>query len=155
MKISYEKNRVLCNEVDIGKNQLQYFHALKSDWYEIFHWIMSPDDYKDHNENISALWHNHVLTVLLDIRHKNLKEYAKTRSNPYRISYEEICKEVMGAKQKSQLRRLIGFKFKRHPSLNLPEERLEAIEKQVGERVRELLSLPSLRKAKRRDEPTR
>ena len=86
---------------------------------------------------------------------KNLKEYTKTRSNPYRISYEEICKEVMGSKQKAQLRRLIGFRFKRHPSLNLPEERLTAIEKQIGERVRELLSSPSRRKAKQKDEPIR
>ena len=86
---------------------------------------------------------------------KNLKEYTKTRSNPYRISYEEICKEVMGSKQKAQLRRLIGFRFKRHPSLNLPEERLTAIEKQIGERVRELLSIPSRRKAKQKDEPIR
>ena len=86
---------------------------------------------------------------------KNLKEYAKTRSNPYRISYEEICKEVMGSKQKAQLRRLIDFRFKRHPSLNLPEERLTAIEKQIGERIRELLSIPSRRKAKQKDEPTR
>ena len=86
---------------------------------------------------------------------KNLKEYAKTRSNPYRISYEEICKEVMGPKQKVQLRRLIGFKFKRHPSLNLPEERLTAIEKQISERVQELLSIPSRRKSKQKDEPTR
>lgn len=86
---------------------------------------------------------------------KNLKEYAKTRSNPYRISYEEICKEVMGSKQKAQLRRLIGFRFKRHPSLNLPEERLTAIEKQISERVRELLSIPSRRKSKQKDEPTR
>ena len=86
---------------------------------------------------------------------KNLKEYAKTRSNPYRISYEEICKEVMGSKPKAQLRRLIDFRFKRHPSLNLPEERLTAIEKQIGERIRELLSIPSRRKAKQKDEPTR
>lgn len=86
---------------------------------------------------------------------KNLKEYTKTRSNPYRISYEEICKEVMGSKQKAQLHRLIGFRFKRHPSLNLPEERLTAIEKQIGERVRELLSIPSRRKAKQKDEPIR
>ena len=86
---------------------------------------------------------------------KNLKEYTKTRSNPYRISYEEICKEVMGSKQKAQLHRLIGFRFKRHPSLNLPEERLTAIEKQIGERIRELLSIPSRRKAKQKDEPIR
>ena len=86
---------------------------------------------------------------------KNLKEYAKTRSNPYRISYEDICKEVMGSKQKVQLRRLIDFRFKRHPSLNLPEERLTAIEKQISERVQELLSIPSRRKSKQKDEPTR
>ena len=47
----------------------------------------------------------------------------------------------MGAKQKAQLRRMVDFKFTRHPSLNLPEERLTAIEKQLGERTRELLSI--------------
>lgn len=26
----------------------------------------------------------------------HLDEYAKTRSNPYNISYEEVCAEVMG-----------------------------------------------------------
>lgn len=83
---------------------------------------------------------------------KNLKEYAKTRSNPYRISYEEICKEVMGTTQKAQLRRLIGFQFKRHPSINLSEERITAIEKQIEVRVRELLSIPSGRKTKRKEE---
>ena len=79
---------------------------------------------------------------------KNLRAYAKTRSNPYRISYEDVCKEVMGAKQKAQLRRMVDFKFTRHPSLNLPEERLTAIEKQLGERTRELLSIPVQRSTK-------
>lgn len=79
--------------------------------------------------------------------------YAKTRSNPYRISYEDVCKEVMGAKQKAQLRRMVDFKFTRHPSLNLPEQRLTAIEKQLGERTRELLSIPVQRSAKRKNEP--
>lgn len=80
---------------------------------------------------------------------RNLKQYAKTRSNPYRISYEEVCKEVMGVKQKAQLRRLIGFRFNRHPSLNLSEERLTAIEKQINERVRELLAMSINRKEHR------
>ena len=61
----------------------------------------------------------------------------------------------MGPKQKIQLRRLIGFKFKRLPSLTLPEERLTAIEKQISARVQELLSIPSRRKSKQKDEPTR
>ena len=84
---------------------------------------------------------------------KNLSAYAKTRSNPYRISYEDVCKEVMGAKQKAQLRRMVDFKFTRHPSLNLPEQRLTAIEKQLGERTRELLSIPVQRSTKRKNEP--
>lgn len=76
----------------------------------------------------------------------NLSEYAKTRSNPYRVSYEEICREVMGSRQKAQLRRLTGFRFRRHPFINLPEERLTAIEKHLDTRLRELLSVPVRRK---------
>ena len=75
-----------------------------------------------------------------DIR--NLAEYARTRANPYGVSYEAICREVMGTRQRNQLRRLIGFRFTRHPSINLPVERLTSIEKQIDLRVRELLSLP-------------
>ena len=74
-----------------------------------------------------------------------LDEYARTRSNPYGVSYENVCREVMGTKQRNQLRRLIGFRFQRHPSINLPEEHLQAIEKQIDLRVRELLSLPRVK----------
>jgi len=73
----------------------------------------------------------------------NLDEYAKTRSNLYNISYEEVCAEVMGPKQKEQLRRMIGFRFKRHESLGLPEEHLQAIEKHLEGRVRKLLAIPT------------
>ena len=54
----------------------------------------------------------------------SLKEYARLRSNPYNVSYEEICAEVMGPAQRAQLRRMIGFRFRRHPNLNLPEAHL-------------------------------
>ena len=77
---------------------------------------------------------------------QNLAEYARTRANPYGITYEAICREVMGTKQRNQLRRLIGFRFTRHPSINLPEERLTAIEKHIEQRVRELLALPRVKK---------
>lgn len=72
---------------------------------------------------------------------QDLSAYAKMRSTPYGVSFENICKEVMGPKQRAELRRVIGFKFNRHPSLNLSEESLSAIEKVIDERVRELLSL--------------
>ena len=74
---------------------------------------------------------------------KDLGTYAKTRLNPYGVTYETICTEVMGAKQKNQLRKLIGFKFTRHPSINLPEERLTAIENHLQQRVSKLLSIPT------------
>lgn len=43
----------------------------------------------------------------------NLAEYAKTRTTPYGVTYEEVCMEVMGAKQKEQLRRV-------HELLSIP-----------------------------------
>lgn len=73
----------------------------------------------------------------------NLSEYAKTRTPPYGVSFDEVCKAVMGSKQKSQLRKLLNFTFTRHPSINLPEERLTAIETQISKRARELMSIPN------------
>ena len=73
--------------------------------------------------------------------YENLDEYAATRSNPYNVSYEEVCAEVMGARQKEQLRRMIGFRFQRHPRLNLPEKNLKAIERKLEKRVQELLKI--------------
>lgn len=84
-----------------------------------------------------------LFNYALDGDIKNLDAYAKTRSNPYGVSYVSICAEVMGTKQKNQLRKLIDFKFTRHPSINLPEERLTAIEKHLQKRVRNLLALPT------------
>ena len=86
---------------------------------------------------------------------KDLKKYAKSRSNPYGVTFESICKEVMGAKQKAQLRRLIGFKFKRHPSINLPEERLKAIENHINERARDLLAIPITKSIKKKEDYVR
>ena len=157
------------------KECLDYYASLGEDFYEqlcsmlVFDSVIYNED--RHFGNFGVLRDDHTGQIIspapifdnglslfnfaIPDDFKNLKDYAKTRSNPYRISYEEICKEIMGSKQKAQLRRLIGFRFKRHPSLNLPEERLTAIEKQIGERVRELLSIPSRRKAKQKAEPTR
>ena len=83
---------------------------------------------------------------------KNIAEYAKTRTTPYGVSFESVVSEVMGRKQIAQLRHLIGFRFERHPSINLPEERLQAIEKHLEERTRELLSLPRKRTVTKRYE---
>lgn len=80
---------------------------------------------------------------------KNLRSYAKTRTTPYGISFETVVKEVAGKKQAQQLRRLIGFQFHRHEKLNLPEERLTAIETHLQHRVRELLELTPVKRPNR------
>lgn len=83
--------------------------------------------------------------------YERLDEYAKTRSTPYMLSFEEICAEVMGLKQKEQLRRLIGFRFQRHASLNLPEEHLRAIERHLERRLQTLLEIPTCRRRRERE----
>lgn len=157
------------------KSCLDYYKSLGDAFYEqlcsmlVFDSVIYNED--RHFGNFGLLRNNHTGKIIspapifdnglslfnyaMPDDFKNLSEYAKTRSNPYRISYEEVCKEVMGAKQKAQLRRLIGFRFKRHPSINLPEERLTAIEKQIGERTRELLSIPVQRSTKHKTEQNR
>lgn len=72
---------------------------------------------------------------------KDLDSYAKTRGTAYGISFESVCQEVMGPIQARQLRKLIGFTFRRHPKLNWPEYRLRAIEKHLQKRVRQILDL--------------
>ncbi len=74
-----------------------------------------------------------------------LQEYAAARTNPYGIPFEELCAEVMGARQKEQLRRMMGFRFKRHPRMNLPEGQLWMLERLLEQRVRRLLLIPARR----------
>ena len=78
---------------------------------------------------------------------RDLDSYAKTRGTAYSVSFESVCQEDMGPIQARQLRKLIGFTFHRHPRLNWPEYRLEAIERHLQKRVRQLLELaPELRR---------
>ena len=81
--LPYELKGTLRSEFEVDKAQLKDFRALESDWREIFRWIMSiagDMPYYDESNKISgtmsALWHNDVLTVLVEIRQKSLKEYA-------------------------------------------------------------------------------
>jgi len=73
---------------------------------------------------------------------KTLDEYAKTRSSSYGVPFENIVREFISPRQKEQLRRMIGFRFEKHPAYNLPAERLKAIEKTLHSRVQAFLSIP-------------
>lgn len=141
---------------------LKYYKTLGNDFYEqaksmlVFDAVIYNED--RHFGNFGLLRDNHTGKIIApapifdnglslfnfampdDI--KNLDEYAKTRTTPYGLSFETVCTEVIGKTQLMQLRKLIGFKFKRHPQLNLPEERLVAIENHIQKRVTQLIELP-------------
>lgn len=144
---------------------LDYYQSISEDAYEdlcsmlVFDAVIYNED--RHFGNFGVLRDNHTGKILgpapifdngislfnaaMPDDFQHLSEYAKTRSTPYGVPFERIVSEVMGKKQTAQLRRLIGFRFTRHPFINLPEERLQAIEKQLELRTRELLSLPKRR----------
>lgn len=154
------------------KSCLDYYKTLGGDFYDqlcsmlVFDSLIYNED--RHFGNFGLLRDNHTGKIIspapifdngLSLFNyatpsdlQDLSEYAKTRSNPYRVSYEDICREIIGPQQKAQLRRMVDFKFIRHPSLNLPENRLKAIERQLGERTRELLSIPIQRNMPEKDD---
>lgn len=145
------------------KNALDYYAGLGKEFYDelcsmlVFDAVIYNED--RHFGNFGILRDNHTGKIIkpapifdngLSLFNfamaddlENLSEYAKTRTPPYGVSFDEVCKAVMGSKQKSQLRKLLNFTFTRHPSINLPEERLTAIEAQIQTRARELMSIPN------------
>ena len=145
------------------KNALDYYAGLGKPFYDnlcsmlVFDAVIYNED--RHFGNFGILRDNHTGKIIkpapmfdngLSLFNfamaddlENLSKYAKTRTPPYGVSFDEVCKAVMGSKQKSQLRKLLNFTFTRHPSINLPEERLTAIETQISKRARELMSIPN------------
>lgn len=71
----------------------------------------------------------------------NFRKYALTRYPPYDLSFIEVCKKYMGPLQRTQLRRLINFKFDRSIEKEFGRKRLDAIEEQIQYRVKQLLEL--------------
>ena len=140
---------------------LEYYKSLGNEFYEqlksmlVFDAVIYNED--RHFGNFGVLRNNHtgeifspapifdnglsLFNFAMDEDFKDIEAYAKTRTTPYGISFETICAEVIGKNQVSQLRKLIGFKFKRHESINISEERLCAIEKLLQKRVTQLISL--------------
>lgn len=145
---------------------LDYYKVLSDDAYEelcsmlVFDAVIYNED--RHFGNFGILRDNHTGEIIgpapifdnglslfnfaMPEDFNNLSEYAKTRSTPYGVSFESVCQEVIGKKQVLQIRKLLDFEFKRNPSINLPEERLQAIERHIKIRARELLSLPKTRR---------
>lgn len=72
---------------------------------------------------------------------KSLDKYAQTRSSAYGVPFENIVREFISSRQKEQLRKMVGFRFKKHSAYNLPAERLRAIKKTLQSRVQDFLDM--------------
>lgn len=68
-----------------------------------------------------------------------LRKYDKTLQPCVYDDFIGTAKKVLMAEHKERLRSLLNFKFKKHPRYNVSEARLERVNEQVLENVRELL----------------
>ncbi len=75
------------------------------------------------------------------VMENDLMTYAAKMAQNSGLSFSTIAQLCLTDRQRKMLKRLIGFKFKRHPTYNLPEERLERLELLVQERVKTLLTI--------------
>lgn len=69
----------------------------------------------------------------------NLLEYTKTRNAVMYPNFIDTAKKHITKRQKDMLKRLIGFKFKKHSRYNLNDKRIKLLEKVIQIRVEELL----------------
>ena len=72
---------------------------------------------------------------------ENIEAYAATRLTSSGTAFNDVAREFMSARQKKQLRRLIGFNFEPHKSYDMPAWRRRALEEFLQKRALELLKL--------------
>lgn len=80
-----------------------------------------------------------LLTYAMDDDLQDWEKYAKTRVPATYSDFRELARELMGTSQKEKLRKLINFKFKKHPRYNWSDERLKTIERLLQKQTELLL----------------
>lgn len=82
---NYYKKGLSQAEYRQDKVRLEKFKPLESDWKKLFRWVMSIarkrefyDPSRQATHRLVDIWHNHVLTVLIEIIQKNTEEYKDT-----------------------------------------------------------------------------
>lgn len=82
---NYYKKGLSQTEYRQDKARLEKFKPLESDWKKLFRWVMSIarkkefyDPAREATHRLMDIWHNHVLTVLIEIIQKNTEEYKDT-----------------------------------------------------------------------------
>ena len=71
---------------------------------------------------------------------KTLDAYVETLMPSVYDDFLGTARSVLTEKHREALRRLLTFRFKKHPRYNLPDKRLRLIEREIQKRARALLS---------------
>lgn len=96
--------------------------------------IAAPAPLFDHG---NALFNLAGMACWMD--EKELEEYIAALQPAVYDDFIGTAKELMGERQREQLRHLLTFKFNPHHTYNLPARRRKLIEKQIQKRARQLL----------------
>lgn len=96
--------------------------------------IAAPAPLFDHG---NALFNLAGLACWMD--EKELEEYIAALQPAVYDDFIGTAKELMGERQREQLRHLLTFQFNPHHTYNLPARRRKLIEKQIQKRARQLL----------------
>ena len=96
--------------------------------------IVSPAPLFDHGNSLFNL-------VALDIidNPSAMRKYAKTLLPCVYDDFVVEARKYITHEQRNSLRKLLDFKFKRHPQYNLDSRRLSMLERMVSERAKEIL----------------
>ena len=82
-----------------------------------------------------------LLTYAMDDDLQDWEKYAQTRVPATYSDFIELAKQLMGQKQKEKLRKLINFKFKKHPRYNWSDNRFQIIVRLLQKRVQLMLDI--------------
>ena len=96
--------------------------------------IAAPAPLFDHG---NALYNLAGMACWMD--EKELEEYIAALQPAVYDDFIGTAKELMGERQREQLRHLLTFQFNPHHTYNLPARRRKMIEKQIQKRARQLL----------------
>ena len=96
--------------------------------------IIAPAPLFDHGNSLFSLAPLDAFDNLVSMR-----KYAKTLLPRVYDDFASEAKVVITHKQRNALRKLLDFRFKRHPRYNLSNQRLGMIEKMLAERARIVL----------------
>lgn len=72
---------------------------------------------------------------------RDVQGYSKTRSPAFQgVSYDDLVSEFLSDRQREKVRKLINFRFRKHPRYNLPDDRLKLLEAFLQTRVVSILN---------------